>query len=146
METSKDMPSLKFEQLKKLSNTKFRRYTGLKRDNFEICVLIISAYLRQIKIKEGRPCNLSIPDQLIMLLEYYREGRTFFHLGVSYGLSESNAQRAIVKLEDILIKSDYLRLKGKKVLLSDKKVSIIVVDVTETPAQRPKKKEEISRK
>lgn len=146
METTNDMPSLKFEQLKKLSNNKFRRYTGLKRDNFEICVLIIVEYLRQTKLKEGRPCNLSIPDQLAMLLEYYRESRTFFHLGVSYGLSESNAQRTIVKLEDILIKSDYLRLSGKKILLSDKKVSIIVVDVTETPAQRPKKKDEISLK
>ena len=140
MESSNDTPSLKFAQLEKLSQRKFRRYTGLKRDNFEIIVLIVAEYLRQSKIKEGRPCNLSIEDQVVMLLEYYRESRTFFHLGVSYGLSESNAQRTIVKLENILIQSDYFRLVGKKALLSDKFISTIVVDVTETPAQRPQKK------
>ena len=133
---------MRFEQLKNLSNTKFRRYTGLKRDNFDIIVLIVSTYQRQTKIKAGRPCNLSIEDQLVMLLEYYRESRTFFHLGVGYGLSESNVQRTIVRLEDILMRSGYFRLEGKKALLSDKNIDTIIVDVTETPAQRPKKKGE----
>ena len=95
------------------------------------------------KIKDGRHSNLSVEDQILMLFEYYRENRTFFHLGISYGLSESNAYRTIVKLEGILIKSGYFRLDGKKALLADKKFKTIIIDVTETPAQRPKKKGEI---
>lgn len=59
---------------------------------------------------------------------------------MSYGLSESNAYRTIIKLEDILIQSGYFKLDGKKALLDDKKIKGIIVDVTETPAQRPKKK------
>lgn len=126
--------------LKKVSNTKFRRYTGVTRFVFDFCVLLIRTYFEQTKIKEGRPSNLSIEDQVLMMFEYYRENRTFFHLGLSYGLSESNAYRTIIKLEDILIQSGYFKLDGKKVLLDDKRIKGIIVDVTETPAQRPKKK------
>lgn len=132
------MPS--YDSLKNLSNTKFRRYTGVTRFVFDFCVLLIDTYLKETKIKEGRPSNLSIEDQVLMLLEYYRENRTFFHLGLSYGLNESNVCRIIVKLENILLHSGYFRLNGKKALLDDKKIKSIMVDVTETPAQRPKKK------
>ncbi|MBK9462330.1 MAG: transposase family protein [Sphingobacteriales bacterium] len=133
-----------YAALKKVSNTKFRRYTGVTRFVFDFCVLLIRAYFEQTKIKEGRPSNLSIEDQVLMLFEYYRENRTFFHLGVSYGLNESNVYRTIIKLEDILIQSGYFKLDGKKALLDDKKIKGIIVDVTETPAQRPKKKDVIS--
>lgn len=136
------METMKYTSLSKLSKTKFRRYTGITKDNFDITVLIIEDYLLKTKEKEGRPCHLSVADQLLMLLEYYRENRTYFHLGVSYGLHESNAQRTIVKIEDILIGSGYFRLEGKKLLLNDKLLKTILVDVTETPAQRPKKKTE----
>lgn len=134
----------KYTRLSKLSDTKFRRYTGVIRYVFDIIVLIVKAYDEQLKIKTGRPASLSVEDQVLMLFEYYRENRTFFHLGATYGLSESNAYRTIIKIENIIIKSGYFRLEGNKVLLIDKKVKRILVDVTETPAQRPKKKDEIN--
>ncbi len=130
----------KYSNLSKLSNTKFRRYTGVTRFVFDITVLIIKEYKHLTKKNYGRPCNLLIEDQVLMLFEYYRENRTFFHLGTSYGLSESNAYRTIIYLEDILMQSGYFRLEGKKALLSDKKIKSILIDVTETPAQRPKRK------
>lgn len=138
------MKATKFEVMSKLSKAKFRRYTGLERHIFDIMVLIVDEYYRQTKLKEGRPSNLGTADQILMLLEYYRENRTFFHLGTSYGLHESNAYKTIIKIEDILIQSGYFRLSGKKMLLSDKKIKRILVDVTETPAQRPQKKDETS--
>jgi hypothetical protein len=131
---------LNYSVLLKLSNTQFRRYTGVTRFVFDISILIIKGYDSQTKLKEGRPSNLSTEEQLLMLFEYYRENRTFFHLGTSYGLSESNAYRTIIKLENILITSGYFRLEGKRVLLTDKNIKTILVDVTETPAQRPQKK------
>ncbi len=134
------MEAQKFLKLSTVSNTKFRRYTGVVRYVFDICVLIVKEYQTKIKIKVGRNCNLCIEDQVLMLFEYYRENRTFFHLGMSYGLDESNAYRTIIKLENILIKSGYFRLNGKKALLSDKKIETIIIDVTETTAMRPKKK------
>ena len=136
------MKTSKYTGLCKLSNTKFRRYTGLSRDNFEIIRLIIEQYKTGNQLKSGRPSVLCIEDQILMLLEYYRENRTFFHLGISYGLHESNVQRTIVKLEEVLLKSGYFRLEGKKILLTNERVQNILIDVTETPAQRPKKKDE----
>lgn len=135
------MEANKFLVLSKLSNTKFRRYTGIIRYVFDIMSVIVQEYDKKNKLKKGRPSNLCVEDQLLMFLEYYREGRTFFHLGTSYGLSESNVYRTIIKLENIIIESGYFRLDGKRILLTDSKLKGILVDVTETPAQRPKKKD-----
>lgn len=138
------MEAKKYLQLSKLSSTKFRRYTGVTPNVFEIMVLLVKEYESQTKRKPGRPNVLAREDQVLMLLEYYRENRTFFHLATSYGLSESNAQRNVVKIEDILLGSGYFRLSGKKALLTNENIRAILVDVTETPAQRPKKKSVIN--
>jgi len=44
--------------------------------------------------RAGKKSTLSIENRLLMALEYLREYRTYFHLGVSYGLSESACFRA----------------------------------------------------
>ncbi len=41
--------------------------------------------------KTGRPSKLSTEDQLLITLEYWREYRTYFHLGNSWGVNESTA-------------------------------------------------------
>jgi hypothetical protein len=45
----------------------------------------------------------------------------------------------IVWVEDTLIKSGKFRLPGKKALLDDNEIEIVLVDVTESPIERPKK-------
>jgi len=132
----------KYAVLSKLSKTKFKRYTGVGKDIFEVMVKLVSEHEQERKKKEGRTANLSIEDQILMTLEYYREYRTLFHIGTDYGLDESNVQRTIVKIESILIRSGYFNLPGKKVLLSAEKIQTILTDATETPAARPKKKSE----
>jgi hypothetical protein len=48
--------------------------------------------------------------------------------------------RIIRKVEYILIKSSEFRIPGKKELLkSESKIEIVVIDVTETSRERPKK-------
>ena len=42
----------------------------------------------------------SIEDKLLIALEYLREYRTYFHLGRSYGVSESACYRACRWVED----------------------------------------------
>jgi len=134
------MESKKYVVLWKLSRTKFKRYTGVSKDVFEVMVKLVSQHEQKRKKKEGRTAHLSIEDQILMSLEYYREYRTFFHLGTDYGLDESNVQRTVVKIESILIKSGYFNLPGKKVLLSADQIQTILTDATETLAARPKKK------
>jgi hypothetical protein len=75
-----------------------------------------------------------------MTLEYLREYRTYFHIAQQWEINESTAYRIIRKVEDILIKSSEFRIPGKKELLkSESKIEIVVIDVTETPRERPKK-------
>ncbi len=140
------MDTQKYATLEQLSKTQFRRYTGLHRENYDKIVLLVKRHNLTHKKKVGRPANLIEEDQVLLLLEYYRENRTYFHLGVSYGLSESNVQRTIERIEAILIKSGQFTLEGKKALLSDKHLKTIIIDVTETPAQRPKKKRKNKKK
>jgi hypothetical protein len=58
----------------------------------------------------------------------------------SWRVNESTAYRLIRKVEECLIKSRVFRLPGKKKLLKSKhEIEVVVVDVTETPIERPKK-------
>jgi hypothetical protein len=71
---------------------------------------------------------------------YLREYRTYFHIAQSWGINESTAYRMIRFCEDSLMDSGVFSLPGKKKLLeSDHKIELIVVDVTESPIERPKK-------
>jgi hypothetical protein len=75
-----------------------------------------------------------------MTLEYWREYRTYFHIGVSWGLDETNVLRTIRKVEQILIKSGLFNVGGKKkVKESDSEMDVLVVDVAEHEVERPKK-------
>lgn len=88
----------------------------------------------------GRPSKLSLEDQLLMTLEYWREYRTYFHIEQSWGVNESTADRIIRKTEDALVRARAFTLPGKKKLQkSDCQIEVVVVDVTETPIERPKK-------
>lgn len=79
-------------------------------------------------------------DQLLLTLMYYREYRTQFHIGAAYGISESAVCRTIQRIENILSKVKELQLPGKNVLSGRKQeFSVIVIDATEMPVERPKK-------
>jgi len=131
----------KYEQVKSLPSRAFRRLTGVSKNTFQDMLGIIKvAVLRKIA-RGGRPSTLAIEDQLLMTLEYLREYRTYFHLGKSYGVSESSCYKTCKWLEDTLIKDSKFRLPGKKVLLkTNTSLEVILIDATETPIERPKKK------
>jgi hypothetical protein len=73
------------------------------------------------------------------MLMYYREYRTFFHVDSSYGSSEIQCWRIATNIEAILIAADLFHLPGKKKLMGDKISYVVVVDVSESPIERPKK-------
>jgi hypothetical protein len=131
----------KYEELKQLPSAQFRRLTGVKPETFSEMVKILIAIQNSRYRKAGRKGELTVEDKLLMALEYLREYRTYFHLGRSYGLSESACYRACRWVEDALIKSGKFSLPGKKALLkSDVKYEVILVDASESPIERPKKK------
>jgi len=131
---------MSYEQIKDLRPALFKRYCGVKPDTFQKMVAVVSDHLTQTRIKTGRPPKLSVEDQVLMTLEYWREYRTFFHIAKSWGIHEASVWRIIRRVEDVLTKSKAFTLPGKKKLqLSDHEIEFIVVDVAETPVERPKK-------
>ena len=131
---------MSYEQVKDLPPVEFKRLCGVQPQTFCRMVEVVSSYLNRRRRVTGRPTKLSVEDQVLMTLEYWREYRTFFHIAKAWGLHESSAWRIIRRVEDILTKSRDFKLPGKKVLRpADHQIEFIVVDVAETPVERPKK-------
>lgn len=131
----------KYEYVKNLPSTKFRRLIGVSKNVFQSMLSIVKMAALKKAEKGGRPSNLAIEDKLLMSLEYLREYRTYFHLGQSYGVSESSCYKTCKWVEDTLIKDEKFRLPGKKVLLKNSTpLEVILIDATETSIERPKKK------
>jgi hypothetical protein len=75
-----------------------------------------------------------------MMLMYYREYRTQFHIGICYGLSESRVCELIKETEQIIILDKRYHLPGKKQLLRlDSGIETALIDVSECVIERPKK-------
>jgi hypothetical protein len=131
-----------WKDIQQLSGGQFQRLTGVKRQTFEQMLTVINEdnASKRKHPKRGKPPKLSVEDQLLMMLMYLREYRTFFHVAVTYGISEGQCFRIIRKLESILIGSKVFHLPGRKALLqNDMQWEVVVVDVGESPVERPKK-------
>jgi len=133
-----------YEQLKPLKPSDFKRKCGVQRETFEYMVEVLRPHLDR-RGKRGGQCKLSVEDQLLLVLEYWREYRTQFHIATSWGLSESAVCRLLHKVENLLMASGKFRLPGKKQLYKNAYTwSVVVVDVTESPIERPKKNSELT--
>jgi hypothetical protein len=131
---------MSYEQIKDLQPALFKRYCGVTPETFHQMVTVVSDHLAETKIKSGRPPKLSVEDQVLLTLEYWREYRTFFHIARNWGVHESSVWRTVRRVEDILTTSKAFTLPGKKQLqTADHEIEFIVVDVAETPIERPKK-------
>jgi len=131
---------MKWKNLQLASDDDFRRIVGVKRTTFNRMIEILTEAQKKKKSRGGRPNKLSIQEMLLMTMEYLREYRTYAHIGMSYGISESNTYYAIRWVENTLIKADEFKLPGKKALLkTDNTFEVILIDATESPIERPKK-------
>ena len=126
--------------LSHLDDEQFRRRAGVKRATFRAMPGILRAAHRKRKARGGRRNALSVREMPLMTLERLRERRTFFHIGADYGPCESAAQKTVRWVEDALVRDGAFSLPGKKELLrGDAGIEAVLVDVTESPVQRPKK-------
>ena len=131
---------MSYEQVKDLPPAELKRYCGVQPETFHRMVEVVSNHLSRKRRVLGRPTKLAVEDQVLLTLEYWREYRTFFHLAKSWA-SMSRASGALFRrVEHILTKSRAFKLPGKKTLQpADHELEFIVVDVAETPVERPKK-------
>jgi hypothetical protein len=128
-----------YEQMKDLKPEDFKRACGVQPQTFDKMRHVLREHVQR-KIKPGRPAKLSLEDQLSMTLQYWREYRTSFHIGLSWGVAESVVCRTVQRIENVLIKSNAFHLPGKKTLQAGgTPFEVIIVDVAESPVERPQK-------
>lgn len=131
---------MQWKEISKLSDSQFQRSVGIKRLTFTKMLEVLELHRHQRISNRGRPSSIGIETQLLIMLMYYREYRTFFHISVTYGISEAQCWRIVRKQEDILIKSNLFHLPGKKKLTdTGMNWEVVVIDVGESPIERPKK-------
>jgi hypothetical protein len=118
----------------------FKRLFGVKPATFAKMKEILQKEYNKMHQKGGGPPKLSVEDKLMVTLKYLREYRTMEHIGYDYGVSKSTVCESIQWVENTLEKDRAFKLPGKKVLKEAPAANeFIVVDVTESPVQRPKK-------
>jgi len=129
----------RYEKAARLKATDFKQIIGVKREIFdEMVVVLREAYATKHK-RRGRHSKLSMEDQLFLSLKYWRQYVTQKELAYEFEVGEATAHDVIVWVEDTLVKSGKFSLPGKKALLEDAEIEIVLVDVVESPVERPKK-------
>jgi hypothetical protein len=119
----------------------FRRTLGVHLETYQLMKGVLEQR-HQKKRKSGRPAALDLDDQLVLTLSFLREYRTHHHLALEWGVEETTVRRTIERVENALVKSQAFKLPGRKALRDQIEFEVVVVDVTETPAERPKKSNE----
>jgi len=129
----------RYEKAMKLSDTDFKQIIGVTKETFDSMAEILHEAYAAKHTRHGRHAKLSIEDQLFLSLKYLRQYVTQKELAFEFEVSEATAHAVITWVEDTLIKSGKFSLPGKKALLEDVDIEIVLVDVTESQIERPKK-------
>ena len=133
-----------WKDIKDKEEATFKRLTGVKKKTFGLMVKAVKQKQATNVKKRGNHCSrpfvLCVEDQVLLTLMYYREYRTQFPIGATYGISESAVSRTIKRVETIVQKTPAFELPDKqKRSGSTQQFSVIVIDTTEMPIERPKK-------
>ena len=127
---------MRFIEVSEYGEGQFYRLTGVKRAVFALMIEVIVSS----RSGRGRRATLSVQDQLLLTLCYWREYRSQFHVASSFGVSEATVCRTVKKIESALLRDKRFHLPGKKALYDGSlDLTVIVVDASEQRVERPKK-------
>ena len=123
----------------RLGEEDFKQVIGVEKETFTAMLgTLRDAYAARHR-RRGRHASLALEDILFMALKYWRQYITQKELAFEFGVGEATVHGWIVWTEDVLVKCGTFSLPGKKALLEDAGIEVVLVDVTETPVERPKK-------
>jgi hypothetical protein len=118
----------------------FKRMFGVEIKTFEKMKEILEKEYERMHKKDGSPPKMSVEDKLCAILKYLHEYRTMEHMGGDYGVRKSTICESIQWVENTLKKNGTFKLPGKKALKETAgTIEYAVIDVTESPINRPKK-------
>ena len=121
----------------------FKRLTGTTIEEFDSIIQKLQhVWFRRHERKKkiaGRPYGVgNLENQLVCLLLYYRTYTTQLFIGWLFSVDDATISRSIKRLEPILAQVVAIKKERK---LSHKEVEELIVDCTEQPIQRPKKRQ-----
>jgi hypothetical protein len=129
----------RYEKAQRLKDKDFKQIIGVAKETFDAMADALSGAYAEKHKGRGRHAKLPVQDRLFMSLKYWRQYVTQKELAYEFEVGEATAHDLIVWVEDTLVKSGKFSLPGKKALIEDNEIEIVLVDVTESPAERPKK-------
>lgn len=106
-----------YDRIQHLRPKSFKRKCGVRRDTFRKMVEVLKPKLTRSG-KRGGQGKFRVEDQLLIAMEYWREYRTHFHIGQSWGIHKTTVGRIVRKIETILIQSGEFSLPGKKICVN----------------------------
>ncbi len=135
------MPSISplFDKAMRLNDGDFKQVIGVTKGTFSIMLDVLEADYAAKHKRRGRHAALAVADILFMTLKYWRQYVTQKELAFEFGVGEATVHDWIVWTEERLVKSGQFRLPGKKALRADSDIEVVLVDVTESPVERPQK-------
>jgi len=118
----------------------FKRVYGVKPDTFNKMLLILQKEFNAMHKSGGKPPKLTCEDKLYVTLKYLRDYRTMDSIASEYKVCKGTICLSIQWVEDTLVKDGTFALPEKRALKKKSNtIEYIVVDVTESPINRPKK-------
>ena len=133
-----------YRELETLSGAEFKRLCGVPRATFSAMVEVVRPPLDR-QGQRGGQAKLSAEAQRLRVLEYWREYRRQFHIGVSWGVHETTVGRMVRKVEDLLIQCGKFRLPSQRQLYQPGWAGkVMIVDVGEMEIERPKKNRNVT--
>lgn len=131
--------SLRYNKIKNHPTT-FKRLFGLSVAEFERILKAVEPQWEKRVVQRykrpGRNNKLSLSEQILMLLLYYRSYAIQIFIGYLFDIDDSRVCRNIQRLEPILAK---VMAITKTRHLSQEEIEEIIIDATEQPIERPKK-------
>jgi len=131
-----------WQTMQKESSENFKRATGVTREVFDHIVVVIKASMREKMARQRKPSKVSMEDKVLILLMFYREYRTYHHIGLTYGVSASTVCRTIRDFEAILSACPEFQLPDTENRTPGAILELIFIDVTESPIERPSEDQE----
>jgi hypothetical protein len=95
---------MKYEEVSRYEDKKFKRVVGVNRMTFKLMIDVLEKEYRK-KHMRGRSTKLSVEDMLLIAMEYWYEKRTYEQIAASYGLAASNIYRTIRWIEDVFVEN-----------------------------------------
>lgn len=130
-----------YEKYLQFSEEKFRRMTGLSKQQFSKILVLFLDYVDKYWTKRGRPSNFTLSDRLLLTFRYLRDYPTFVVLGNEFGISESFSNKIFNKVIKSLLQ--ILKLPNLKDLENNGTIiEKVLIDVSEQETERPKKNKE----